>query len=106
MATPSFQSVFHVVHKMIRLATAKAAGDKMPAAGSRNGRSWSGRRLRNALSESGAPAYMSTDALVMSPTSDCQEGNGRKQMHPVTKAAISPTQGTARWLVHSKIDGT
>src|SRR3954453_12153403 len=105
MATPSFQSVFHVVHKMIRLATENAAGDKMPATGSRNGRSWSGRRLRKALSESGAPAYMSTDALVIRPTNDCQDGNGRKQMQPVTKAATSPTQGTARLLPHWKTGG-
>src|SRR6476620_9222808 len=103
---PSFQSVSQVVHKMIRLEIANATGDRISAAGSRNGRSWSGRRLRNARSDSGAPAYTSTDALVIRPTSDCQLGNGRKQMHPVTKAAIRPTHGTPRLLVHSKIEGT
>ena len=85
---------------------AKATGDRTPATGSRNGRSWSGSRLRNTPSDSGAPAYISTDALVIRPTSDCQLGNGRKQMQPVTKAAIRPTHGTPRALVHSKIDGT
>ena len=75
-----------------------------PAAG--NGRSWSGSRLRNAPSESGAPAYIRTDALVISPTSDCHDGNGRKQTQPVMNAAISPTHGTPRALVHSKIEGT
>ena len=84
---------------------AKAIGDTMPAAGSRNGRSWSGSRLRNALSDNGAPAYIRTEALVISPTSDCHEGNGRKQMQPVMNAAISPIHGTPRALVHSKIDG-
>jgi hypothetical protein len=49
---------------------------------------------------------MSTEALVIKPTSDCQLGKGRKQMQPVTKAAIRPTHGTPRLLVHSKIDGT
>ena len=62
--------------------------------------------VHNVPSDSGAPAYMSTLALVMSPTSDFQLGNGRKQMQPVMKAAISPTHGTARSLVHSKTDGT
>src|SRR3954447_664154 len=103
---PSFQSVSHVVHRMIRPEIAKATGDNSHAAGSRNGRSWSGSRLRNALKDSGAPAYMSTEALVIRPTSDCHDGKGRKQMHPVMKAAISPIHGTARSLVHSKIDGT
>src|SRR5690349_10158462 len=106
MATPSFQSVSHVVHRMIRLEIAKPTGDRISAAGRRNGRSWSGSRLRNALRDSGAPAYISTDALVIRPTSDCQLGNGRKQMQPVTKAAIRPTQGTPRALVHSNGVGT
>src|SRR3954449_9839959 len=106
MATPSFQSVSHVVHMMMRFEMAKPTGDRMPTAGSRNGRSWAGSRLRNALNDSGAPAYISTDALVIRPTSDCQLGNGRKQMQPVTKAAIRPTQGTPRALVHSKAEGT
>ena len=33
-------------------------------------------------------------------------GNGKKQMQPVTKAAISPTHGTPRSLTHSKGVGT
>src|SRR3954453_22096144 len=106
MATPSFQSVFQVVHKMISPDTAKARGDSSHAMGSRKGRSCSGSRLRNTLSESGAPAYINTEALVINPTRDCQEGNGRKQMHPVMNAAIRPIQGTPRLLVHSKTDGT
>src|SRR4029079_11349022 len=106
MEIPSFQSVFHVVHRMIRLDTPNASGDRISAAGSRNGRSWSGSCLRKALRDSGAPAYISTDALVIRPTSDCHDGKGRKQMQPVTNAAISPTQGTARSFVHSKMDGT
>src|SRR6476620_1191176 len=103
---PSFQSVSQVVHMMIRLEIAKPTGDRIPTAGRRNGRSWSGRRLRNALSDSGAPAYISTEALVIRPTSDCQLGKGRKQMQPVTKAAIRPTHGTPRALTHSKGVGT
>src|SRR3954469_8369894 len=106
MATPSFQSVSHVVHRMISPAIANATGQRISAIGSRNGGSVSGSCLRNTPSESGAPAYISTDALVISPASDCQDGNGRKLMQPVTKAAISPTHGTLRELVHSNIDGT
>src|SRR3954463_8293551 len=106
MATPSFQSVSHVDHRMIRLEITKASGHSTSAKGSRNGRSASGSRRRKMPSDSGAPAYISTEALVISPTSDCQDGNGRKQMQPVTNAAIRPTQGTLRELVHSNIDGT
>src|SRR5215210_1681441 len=106
MATPSFQSVSQVLHRMISPEMMKANGQRISAAGRRNGRSASGSRLRKAPSESGAPAYIRTEALVISPTNDCQDGNGRKQMQPVTNAAIRPTQGTLRELVHSKIDGT
>ena len=81
-------------------------GAMKPAMGSRYGRSASGRRLRKAPSDNGAPAYISTLALVISPTRDCQLGNGRKQMQPVTKAAIRPTHGTPRSLTHSNGVGT
>src|SRR3954471_15897913 len=106
MAMPSFQSVSQVLHRMISPEMAKATGHSTSASGRRNGRSASGSRLRKTPSERGAPAYIRTEALVISPTSDCHEGKGRKQMHPVMKAAISPTHGTARLLVHSNIDGT
>src|SRR3954467_5467270 len=106
MAMPSFQSVFHVDHRMMSPEMMKATGHSTSAMGSRNGRSASGSRRRKTPSESGAPAYIRTDALVISPTSDCQDGNGRKQMQPVTNAAIRPTQGPLRRLVHSNIDGT
>src|SRR4051812_19619552 len=106
MVTPSFHTVSQPVQRMIRLATMKASGDRISAAGSRYGRSASGSRRRKAPSESGAPPYISTEALVIRPTSDCQLGNGRKQMQPVTNAAIRPTQGTPRELVHSKAEGT
>jgi hypothetical protein len=50
---------------------------------------------------SGAPAYISTLALVISPTSDFQLGKGRKQMQPMTKAVRRPNQGTPRLFVRS-----
>src|SRR3954453_14181577 len=106
IATPSFQSVSHPDQRMTRPEMTNPNGAMNPAAGNRYGRSASGRPLRNAPRDSGAPAYMSTLALVISPTSDCQLGNGRKQMQPVTKAAIRPTHGTPRWLTHSKAVGT
>src|ERR1700755_3205142 len=103
---PSFQSVSHPDHRMIRPEMANPRGASTSAAGSTYGRSALGSRRRNAPSDSGAPAYISTLALVIRPTSDCQLGNGRKQMQPVMKAAIRPTHGTWRLLVHSKGVGT
>src|ERR1700712_1356841 len=103
---PSFPSVSHPDHRMIRPEMLNPRGATISAAGSTYGLSALGIRLRNAPSDSGAPAYISTLALVISPTSDCQLGNGRKQMQPVTKAAIRPTQGTPRLLVPSKGVGT
>src|SRR5919202_4984490 len=101
IATPSFQSVSHPDHGMIRPETMKASGERISAAGSRYGRSAFGRRLRNTPRDSGAPAYISTLALVIRPTSDCQLGKGRKQMHPTTKEVITPTHGTLRVLSRS-----
>src|SRR3954469_3140544 len=106
MATPSFQSVSQPDHKMISPEMVNPNGAMKPAAGSLYGRSASGRRLRKAPSDNGAPAYINTLALVISPTRDCQLGNGRKQMQPVTKAAMRPTHGTPREFVHSNIVGT
>src|SRR3954465_10671254 len=91
---------------MMRLATTNASGEITEAAGSRQGRSAFGSRRRKTPSDSGAPAYMSTLALVIRPTSDCQLGNGRKQMHPTTNAVITPTHGTLRLLSRSKACGT
>src|SRR3954449_217433 len=106
MAMPSFQSVSQVDHKMISPEIVKPNGAMNPAIGRRYGRSALGRRLRKAPSDSGAPAYINTLALVIRPTRDCQLGKGRKQMQPVTKAAMSPTQGTPRSLTHSNGVGT
>src|SRR4051794_37809469 len=102
---PSFQSVSHPDHRMIRPETTKASGQRTPAAGSRYGRSAFGNFLRNTPSDSGAPAYISTLALVISPTRDCQLGKGRKQMQPTTKEVITPTQGTRALLSHSYHSG-
>src|ERR687885_1802525 len=101
MATPSFQSVSHPDHRMISPDTMKASGERIPAAGRRHGRSAFGRRLRNTPRDSGAPAYINTLALVISPTRDCQLGNGRKQMQPTTKEVITPIHGTLRSLSRS-----
>src|SRR3954454_9206271 len=106
IATPSFQAVVQPDHRIRKFATTNASGDRTDAPGSRNGRGASGRRLRNTPSDSGAPAYMSTLALVISPTSDLQLGNGRKQMQPTTNAAMRPTHGMPRRSVVSKALGT
>src|SRR3954452_12204361 len=94
------------VHRMMRFATTNASGEKNSPSGSRHGRSAFGSRLRKTPKDSGAPAYMSTLALVIRPTRDCQLGNGRKQMHPTMNAAISPAHGTLRLFVHSNTAGT
>ena len=64
------------------------------AAGIRYGRSASGTWLRNAARDSGAPAYMSTLAPVITPTSERQLGNGSRKSSPNRNAQISPTHGT------------
>src|SRR3954468_1224850 len=101
MATPSFQSVSQVDQRMTSPEMVNPNGAMKPAAGSRYGRSASGSLLRKAPSDSGAPAYISTLALVISPTSDCQLGNGRKQMQPVTNEVMTPAHGTQRALSRS-----
>src|SRR3954449_3600263 len=102
MATPSFQSVFQPDHRMISPETMNASGERTAAAGSRY---WpwasSGSRRRKTPRASGAPAYIRTLALVIRPTSDCQLGKGRKQMHPTTNEVITPTHGTLRPLSRS-----
>src|SRR3954462_9196856 len=105
MATPSFQSVSQLDQRMTSPEMVNPNGAMNPAAGSRYGRSALGSRLRKAPSDNGAPAYISTLALVISPTRDCQLGKGRKQMQPVTKAVITPTQGTRALLSHSNHSG-
>src|SRR5215470_1159877 len=101
IATPSFQSVVQPDHRISRLAITNASGDIQLAPGSRHGRLALGSRLRKTPSDSGAPAYIRTLALVINPTSDRQLGNGRKQMQPMMNAVISPTHGTPRRLVRS-----
>src|SRR3954453_6724443 len=98
---PSFQSVSHPDHRMIRPETMNASGAMTPAAGTRYGRSAFGSCLRKTPSASGAPAYISTLALVIRPTSDCQLGNGKKQMQPTMNDVITPTHGTLRPLSRS-----
>src|SRR4051794_40285250 len=105
IAIPSFQSVVHPDHRMSKFATMNARGAITPADGKRYGRSASGSRLRYTASDSGAPAYINTLALVIKPTSDCQLGNGRKQMQPTTNEVMRPNHGTRRFVVRSKTSG-
>src|SRR3954453_16245184 len=101
MATPSFQSVFQPDHRMISPETMNASGERTAAAGRRYGRTASGSRRRKTPRASGAPAYIRTVALVISPTRDCQLGKGRKQMQPTMNDVITPTHGTLRPLSRS-----
>src|SRR5690242_12995893 len=103
MAIPtySFQIVPHGVKYTIISATTKDSGERIPAAGSRKGRSRPGSRSRRAANVTGAEAYISTVAEVTKPTSDCQPGNGRKNTHPATHASAMETQGTPRLESHA-----
>src|SRR3954470_5704996 len=96
IATPRRHTVSQPVQRMSRFATTKASGASTDPAGARQGRSAFGSRRRKTPRASGAPAYISTLALVIRPTSDCQLGNGRKQMQPTMNAVITPAHGTAR----------
>ena len=73
--------------------------------GSRYGRDASGTWLRNAPRDSGAPAYISTLAPTMMPTSECQLGNGSRKSSPNRNAPISPTHGMPLLLTLAKICG-
>ena len=95
---PSFQLVSQPDHMMIQVETTNAAGENTSprAAGTAApGRAAACGRRRTT---SGAPAYISTEALVISPTRDCQLGNGRKQMQPARKRDQHPDpRDAARW---------
>src|SRR5215468_5124625 len=90
---------------MIRLAMTNASGESTTATGSRYGRSASGTVRRNAPSDSGAPAYISTLAEVTSPTSDFQLGNGSRNSKPAPNAKIRLTHGIPRLSTQPKICG-
>ena len=52
--------------------------------------------------DSGAPAYISTLAPVIMPTSERQLGNGSRKSSPNRNAKISPTHGTPLALTRPK----
>ena len=68
----------------------------------RYGRFASGTCPRKAPRDSGAPAYISTLAPVMMPTSERQLGNGSRKSSPNRNAKISPTHGMPVALVLPK----
>src|SRR3954453_13710361 len=105
MATPSFQSVLQPDHRMISPETTNASGEMTAAPGTRYGRWAFGSRRRKTPRASGAPAYIRTLGLVIRPTSDCQLGNGRKQMQPTMNEVITPNHGTDRPLSRSYHSG-
>src|SRR5258708_969031 len=80
---------------MSRSAMTNATGASTAAPGMRYGRVVSGTWSRNAARDSGAPAYISTLAPVMRPTSERQLGNGSRKNSPNTNAKSSPTHGAA-----------
>ena len=61
--------------------------------------------MRNEVRDSGAPAYISTLALVTRPTSDFQLGNGSRNSRPNANAMIRLNHGTPFRSTHWKICG-
>src|SRR6266581_4287039 len=90
---------------MSRLAMTNANGASTGANGIRYGRLASGTWPRNAPMASGPPAYISTLAAVIRPTSECQLGNGSRKNNPTTNAARTPNHGTPFGLVLSNTCG-
>src|ERR1700733_3446665 len=92
---------------MIQLAHTNASGARKPAQGRLYTRSSSGFCLRSAASATGAAEYISTDALVTTPTSALQLGNGSRNSKPIRAAKITPTTGPlVRESVRSNAVGT
>ncbi len=61
---------------------------------------------RSAPRASGAPAYMSTEALVTTPTSLFQLGNGSRKSRPMIAVITMPKTGTfVRCELRSKAVG-
>src|ERR1700677_4631713 len=90
---------------MMKLAMMNPIGAQNGAPPSRYGRTASGTWPRNAPSDSGAPAYMRTEAPVTRPTSECQLGNGSRKTRPPTNDRIRLTHGTPRLSVLVRIGG-
>src|SRR5581483_742114 len=80
----------------MRFATTKPNGANSHIAGSRNGRSRSGSCKRSEPAAIAAKPYESDDAAVISLTSDCQPGNGRKMRIPTRKLSTVETSGMPR----------
>ena len=91
---------------MMKLAMMNPSGGPDRGGGSRYGRTASGTWLRNAASDSGAPAYMSTEAPVTRPTSACQLGNGSRKTRPTTNERIRLIHGTPRLSVAGRSAGS
>src|ERR1700733_3736695 len=92
---------------MIQLAHTNDNGARNSAAGRLYTRSSSCFCLRSAASASGAAEYISTDALVTTPTRALQLGNGSKNSRPITAAKMTPNTGTfVRESVFSNAVGT
>src|SRR5215467_10411150 len=90
---------------MSRFAMQNASGARTTAPGSRYGLSASGTWRRNAPSDSGAPAYISTLADVTSPTRALQLGNGSRNTRPKTNAMIRLNHGMPRLSTQPKNGG-
>src|SRR5436305_2581586 len=90
----------------MKLAHTNDSGARTFAAGSRYGRGRSGSERRRAASDTGAIAYISTVAVVTSPTMPAQLGKGRKTSIPITQQKISDTNGTPRLSTCPSAGGT
>ncbi len=90
---------------MMKLAQTNASGPSTGITGMRKGRFASGTCARKAAMDSGAPAYISTVAVVIRLTKLCQLGKGSRKKSPARNDTISENQGTPRLSVQVKIGG-
>src|ERR1700733_4545882 len=92
---------------MIQLAHRNASGARRADKGRLYTRSRSGFCLSSAASATGAAEYISTDALVTTPTSALQLGKGSRNSNPMRAAKMTPNTGTlVRESVRSNAVGT
>src|ERR1700722_9588509 len=89
----------------MKLASTNDSGARTSPKGKRYERGSSGLLSRRAPRARGAPAYISTDALVTTLTSDAQLGNGRRNKSPTTVVTRTLNTGIFRAFVFSKTSG-
>src|SRR5579872_2519041 len=105
MNTYNHRIVFQPDQYTTRFAHTNESGASTAAIGRRYGRGRSGSRLRRAVSDTGAIAYIRTVAEVTSDTRLAQLGNGSSTSNPITQQKISAVTGTPRPATRPNVAG-